>query len=151
MDEEEPEQRVRRGQPSPTIQAAYTGNKLVYQSSLWNDVTDLKDFENRVHPVVAENMSLKRRLELLVKLVAESRFNVDSLKKDIKEAQDILDELKDSTGINMPEDNATLTETLEKKDVKPDAKADAKPETKADTKPDDKKDVKIEINPNDKK
>ena len=105
MTEEEPEhQKVIRGGPSPTINLALSGNKLVYQQAVWNDVTDIEELKKFVHPTVAENISLKKRVEILVKLLAESRYQTECVKKDIKEAQNILSELKESTGVT---DNET--------------------------------------------
>ena len=102
--EEEPEyKRVVRGSPSPTIQISLSGSKLIYQQSVWNDVTNVEELKNIVHPTVAENTSLKKRVEILVHLLAESRYQTECIKKDIKEAQNILSELKESTGFTEQE------------------------------------------------
>ena len=102
--EEEPEYKtVVHGAPSPTIQISLSGNKFIYQQSVWNDVTSLEELNNFVHPTVAENISLKKRVEILVRLLAESRYQTECIKKDIKEAQDILTELKESTGFTEQE------------------------------------------------
>lgn len=97
---EEPEvSKPKRGAPSPTIQIALSGNKLVYQNAVWNDVTDIEELNNYIHPTVAENISLKKRVEVLVKLLSESRYQTDCILKDVKEAQNILADLKEATGI----------------------------------------------------
>ena len=97
---EEPETtKPKRGAPGPTIQLALSGNKLVYQNAVWNDVTDFEELQNYIHPTVAENIALKKRVEVLVKLLAESRYKTDCISKDVKEAQNILSDLKEATGI----------------------------------------------------
>ena len=104
MADDEPKPKVIiRGAPSPTIQFALSGNKLIYQQSIWNDVTNIEELNNFIHPTVAENISLKKRVEVLVHLLTESRYQTECIKKDIKEAQDILTELKESTGFTEQE------------------------------------------------
>lgn len=77
-----------------TINFALSGNKFVFQNNKWHDVTDIKEYEGRIHPTIAENISLKKRVELLVDLVAKSQFEANEISKDLEEATEIYEALK---------------------------------------------------------
>jgi hypothetical protein len=84
------------------INLALSGSKLVY-SGAWQDVSDQADLMRVVHPVIGENISLKRRAELLVRLVAQSEFESQQIDHEIKECDDVIRDLHKMLGDDLPE------------------------------------------------
>ena len=82
------------------IQFSLSGNKIIYNNNKWDDVTNFEEIKNNIHPILAENINLKKRRELLVKLVAESEYINQNLEVDINEATQILDELNSNLNLN---------------------------------------------------
>ena len=96
---------------APSIQIALSGNKIVYSNGEWHDVTDMKEASEAIHPIVAENISLKKRAELLVRLIAESEYEIQLIQSEMEEVDDIISKFKEIIGEN--ESTKTDSQTSE--------------------------------------
>jgi len=84
----------------PTIKLVLDMNRIAYNDNEWLDLTNEEEIKSQIHPILAENISLKKRAEFLVKLVAESEYEYQQIEKQINEANDVLSGLKATLGIN---------------------------------------------------
>lgn len=81
------------------IQIALSGSKLVFTGDgIWRDASDKIELMESVHPIIAENINLRRRAELLVRLVSESEYENQQIESEMKECDDIIKELKKLLG-----------------------------------------------------
>jgi hypothetical protein len=53
-----------------------------------------------VHPVVAENISLKKRVELLVRLIAERQHETNMVSAEIDECDEVIQDMHRMMGAN---------------------------------------------------
>ena len=89
----------------PNIQIALSGSKLVYTSEdTWRDASDQVELQSAIHPVLAENINLKKRAELLVRLVAESQYENQQLEAEMKECDEVIKELRRTLGEKIEEE-----------------------------------------------
>ena len=70
-----------------------SNNQIVYHDGVWNDNTNPNDIPTTTNPLVSENICLKRRVETLIRTAAISDIEVQQLKEEIKEAEQILKQL----------------------------------------------------------
>jgi hypothetical protein len=75
------------------IEVTINGNVLLYEDGAWTDATNPDDVPTTVHPAVAENICLKKRVETLIRTAAISEIEVRQLKQEIQEARTILSQL----------------------------------------------------------
>lgn len=98
---------IRGAQPNmsrPDVEICLSGSKLIHGvDGFWHDVTDQGELMNAVHPVIAENMNLRERAKLLVRLVAENEYQNDRVTTEIKECNDVIKELKRLLGEPIPD------------------------------------------------
>ena len=93
------------------IQIALSGSKLVFTSDgIWRDASDQTELENAVHPILAENIALKKRAELLVKLVAESEYENQQIVGEIKECDEVIKQLRKMLGEQAEEEDKSEEE-----------------------------------------
>jgi hypothetical protein len=91
------------------IQITLSGNKIAYANGAWIDVTDPEELAGSVHPIVAENISLKKRAELLVRLVAEREYETHQIEDEIVECDEVIRDLSRMMGDSLDEtDGSTL-------------------------------------------
>jgi hypothetical protein len=91
------------------IQITLSGNKIAYANGAWIDVTDAEELAGSVHPLVAENMSLKKRAELLVRLIAEREYETHQIEDEIVECDEVIRDLSRMMGDSLDEtDGSTL-------------------------------------------
>jgi hypothetical protein len=90
---------------NPQIQIALSGSKLIYADNTWTDVSDKAELMRTIHPVIGENMSLKKRAELLVRLVAQSQYETQQIDNEISECDDVIRDLHKMLGDEIPEEN----------------------------------------------
>ena len=83
---------------APQIQIALTGNKLAFADGTWQDVSDIGELIDKVHPIVAEKINLQRRAELLVKLIAKSEYESQLIQNEINECDEVINGLKKILG-----------------------------------------------------
>jgi hypothetical protein len=72
------------------IQICLSGSKIAYANGAWVDVTDREELAGAVHPIAAENISLKKRAELLVRLVAEREYETHQVGDEIVECEEVI-------------------------------------------------------------
>jgi hypothetical protein len=80
--------------PRSNVQICLSGAKIAYARGQWYDVSDKEELMGRIHPLVAENISLKRRAERLVRLVAEEEFEARQLDDEMMECDAAIRDLK---------------------------------------------------------
>jgi hypothetical protein len=76
-------------------------------------VSDKEELIGRIHPLVAENISLKKRAEALVRLVAEAEFDAHQLDDEMAECDAVIRDLKrimGETGAGEEEDDEGTSE-----------------------------------------
>lgn len=87
------------------IQIALSGSKLVFTNDgIWRDASDKMELMDSVHPIIAENVNLRRRAELLVRLVAESEYENQQIEAEMKECDELTKKLKEMLGEQDSED-----------------------------------------------
>jgi hypothetical protein len=77
------------------VELNLNGNRLSYEDGKWTDETNPDDVPTTVNPVVSENICLKKRVETLIRTAAISEIEVRQLKREIREAREILAQLAD--------------------------------------------------------
>jgi hypothetical protein len=75
------------------IEVSINGNVLLYEDGAWTDATNPENVPTTVHPAIAENICLKKRVETLIRTAAISEIEVRQLKQEIQEARTILSQL----------------------------------------------------------
>ena len=80
---------------NPQITLSLSGSKFVFSSGKWIDITDKNEVSSIMHPLVAENMNLKRRYELLLSLLAESDFEIQQNQKELEDVEGVISQLKE--------------------------------------------------------
>ena len=80
---------------NPQITLSLSGSKFVFSSGKWIDITDKNEVSSIMHPLVAENMNLKRRYELLLSLLAESDFEIKKKQKELEDVEGVISQLKE--------------------------------------------------------
>lgn len=86
------------------IQIALSGSKLVFTNDgIWRDASDKTELMESVHPIIAENVNLRRRAELLVRLVAKSEYENQQVEAEMKECDELIKQLKAMLGEQEPE------------------------------------------------
>jgi hypothetical protein len=75
------------------IEITLTRNDLVYHNGKWNDLTNTDRVPTTINPIVSENICLRKRVETLIRTAAISDIEVQQLKQEIQEAQEILAQL----------------------------------------------------------
>lgn len=96
--------------------------RAAFGDGRWHDCTDEKEVKETIHPIIAENHNLKRRLDLLVKLLAESRYEIRQHRLEFEQCVDVANKLKEMLGeppIEVkitPDDTITFTNGNESSD-----------------------------------
>jgi hypothetical protein len=95
------------------IKIALSGSKLVFADGVWQDATDKEELLRTVHPLIGENMSLKQRAELLVKMIAQTEYHNMQVSSEIKECDELIREMKAMLGDPMdePEEDPQMSES----------------------------------------
>lgn len=94
---------------APQIQIALSGNKLAFADGTWQDVSDMGELIDKVHPIVAESICLQKRAELLVKLISESEYESQLIQNEMNECDEIIKELRKILGEDDSESHTTAT------------------------------------------
>ena len=96
---------VPAGISRPNIQIALSGSKLVFTAEdAWRDLSDHMELQSAIHPVIAENINLKKRAELLVRLVSESQYENQQLESEMKECDEVIKQLRKFLGEKIEEE-----------------------------------------------
>jgi hypothetical protein len=80
--------------PRGSVQICLSGAKIACARGQWYDVSDKEELMARIHPLVAENITLKKRAEGLVRLVAEAEFEAHQLDEEMMECDAVIRDLK---------------------------------------------------------
>jgi hypothetical protein len=74
------------------IQISLSGSKLVSASG-WIDVTDKAGLLIAIHEIVADNIALEKRPEMLERLVAEKESETNQIEEEITECEEMIEDL----------------------------------------------------------
>lgn len=83
---------------SAQIKMVLSQTKAAYGDGEWHDCTDENEVKETIHPIIAENHNLKRRLDLLVKLLAESRYEIQQNRLEFEQCVEVANKLKEILG-----------------------------------------------------
>lgn len=97
---------------SPQIQISLSGSKLAFANGVWQDVSEIGELVDKVHPIVQESISLKKRAELLVRLIAESEYESQLIQNEMNECDEVIKSLRKVLG----EDDSTSQTATEEDD-----------------------------------